>query len=310
MITKILVPVDGSAFAESAFPLALELARKAGAEVRLAMVNEPLNLPPGVWAETFLANHARYLDELAESVSDRAGEGVRVTSTLLEGSEVAGALCAEARSSHADLVLLSTHGHGGLTRFWLGSVADAVLRESPAPVLLVRPKEEEDGSVVASSEITHIVVPLDGSPFAEAAIGPALEMARLFDASVTLLRAVSYPVLISSYLPDTAEQNQAFIRQAEDEARDYLDLVRARYAETAVPLELEVLVSARPAIGVLDYVAESGSDLVAMASHARHGVARAVIGSIADKVIRGSRTPVLVIHPVEGKLNVRAEEVA
>ena len=309
MITKILVPVDGSAFAESAIPMALSLAAKAGAEVRLAMVNEPTNLPPGVWAEAFLANHSRYLDGATEQVAERAGPDTVVSSILLEG-EVAGALCDEIASSKADLVVMSTHGHGGLTRVWLGSVADSILRHSPAPIVLVRPTENEAGEPVAPDSISSIVVPLDGSAFAEHAIDPALQVSHLFDAPITLMRTVSYPVMISSYLPDTAEQNQAFIRQAEDEARDYLDLVRSRYSHESPPMELEVLVSPRPASGVLDFVAESGADFVVMATHARHGIARIAIGSIADKVIRGSKTPVLVIHPTDDAPHIRSEEVA
>lgn len=309
MITKILVPVDGSAFAESAIPLALSLAAKAGADVRLAMVNEPANLPPGVWAEAFLANHSRYLDSATETVVEKAGPDTTVSSVLLEG-EVSKALCDEAANSNADLVVMSTHGHGGLTRIWLGSVADSILRDSPAPVVLVRPAESDDGEPIAPDSLTSILVPLDGSAFAEAAIGPALELSHLFDAPITLMRTVSYPVMISSYLPDTAEQNQAFIRQAEDEARDYLDLVRSRYPDESPPMQLEVLVSPRPATGVLEYVADSAVDFVTMASHARHGIARAAIGSIGDKVIRGSRTPVMIIHPTDEELHVRSEEVA
>jgi nucleotide-binding universal stress UspA family protein len=309
MITKILVPVDGSAFAESAIPLALSFAAKSGAEVRLGMVSAPANLPPGVWAEAFLDNHSRYLDAATEEVVEQAGPGTTVSSVLLEG-EVSGALCEEVTSSKVDLVVMSTHGHGGLTRMWLGSVADALLRESPVPVVLVRPTENEAGEPVAQESIAGIIVPLDGSRFAEHAIEPALLVGHLFGVPITLLRAVSYPVMISSYLPDTAEQNQAFIRQAEDEARDYLDLVRSRYAHESPPIELEVLVSPRPASGVLDFVSKSGADFVVMASHARRGIARAALGSIADKVIRGSKTPIMVVHPSDEKRHARSEEVA
>ena len=76
------------------------------------------------------------------------------------------------------------------------------------------------------------------------------------------------------------------------------------------PIEIEVLISHSPAAGVLEHVAASGVDLVAMATHGRQGLARAALGSIADKVIRGSHTPVLIVHPTEGELLARSEEVA
>lgn len=298
MFRDILVPVDGSVFAEAAIPMALALARATRARVRLAMVNEPVDLPPGVWADAFLENHARYLETLEEDVRARAGPDAEVSTTLLEG-RVAEALSGEVGSLPADLVVMSTHGHGGLTRLWLGSVADAMLRQCPAPVLLIRPEEEEeeeDGVAVGPAEISHIVVPLDGSAFAEQELGLALDLAERFGASLTLLRTVSHPVLSSSYLPDTTEENRAFLKQAEEEARDYLDLVRSRCGERAASAALEVRVGARPAAGVLDFVAERGADLVIMASRARGGISRAVLGSTTDKVLRGSRTPILVIH--------------
>lgn len=303
MIEKVLVPVDGSAFAESALPMALAVAAKAGADIRLAMVSEPANLPPGAWAEAFLENHAKYLDSVTQSVEERAAEGVGVSSTLLEG-EVPKAVVGEASAWGADLLVMSTHGHGGLARVWLGSVADAVLRESPAPVLLVRPTEApeeapegEERPPSAPDSFHRVVVTLDGTPFAEQVIGPALELGRLFDASFTLLRAVPYPVMVSSYLPDTVAQNDAFIRQSEELAQAYLEDVRARLGDASI--EIAVIVSPTPAAGVLEHVQESGADLVAMASHGRRGLARAALGSIADKVVRGAYRPVLIVHPTE-----------
>jgi hypothetical protein len=71
MIGKILVPLDGSAFAECALRLALALSEKTGAEVRLAMVNEPLDITPGPWAEAFLSNHVEYMDSITDSMANR-----------------------------------------------------------------------------------------------------------------------------------------------------------------------------------------------------------------------------------------------
>jgi nucleotide-binding universal stress UspA family protein len=295
MIRKILVPVDGSGFAECALPMALSLAEKTGGEVRLAMVNEPSHLPPGVWAEAFLANHSKYMDAVTDEVMERAGPHTTVSSVLLEG-EVAHALGGEVEASGADLVVMSTHGHGGLARVWLGSVADALLRDCPIPVLLVRPGEDEKGDPTGAEGASRIVVPLDGSAFAEAAIGPALEMGRLFAADVMLLRAVSYPVMVSSYLPDTIEENEAFIRHAEGEAEAYLEDVSSRFEDRHIAFGKAVLVSPQPASAILKHVADTKADFVVMASHNRHGVARVVLGSVADKVVRGSHTPVLIVH--------------
>jgi len=309
MIRRILVPVDGSTFAEAALPLALALSEKAGAAVRLAMVNQPPNLPPGVWAEAFLANHAQYIESIAESVSNRAAPEVAVSSVLLEG-EVAAALCAEASSAGVDLVVMSTHGHGGLTRMWLGSVADRVLGEAPVPVLLVRPSEDDSVDPAESTTISRILVPLDGTPFAEAALDPAFEIGRLFGASFVLLRTVTYPVVATSYLPDTVQVNEAFVRHAKEDARVYLEAVRARFDDGSGRVDIDVLVGHSSATTILDQVADSGADLVVMASHGRHGFARAALGSVTDKVLRGSHTPVLIVHPSDLGRPERSEEVS
>lgn len=309
MIEKVLVPVDASAFAERAIPMARTIARNGPAALRLAMVNEPVDLPPGPWAEAFLENHARYLAQLTAVVQEATGAEVSVTSTLLEGP-VAQALRDEAVSWGADLVVMSTHGHGGVTRAWMGSVADDLVRQSPVPVMLVRPEEVLDDETTAPASFDRVVVPLDGSDFAEAALVSALEIRDAFDVPLTLFRAVEYPRLVSSYLPDAAVESAAFVRQAEERAIDDLEAVRARIQGGRGAIETEVVVSSAPARAILEYVEGSGSPLLVMASHARHGLSRVLLGSVTDKVVRGATTPVLVVHPIEGSITGTSEEVA
>ena len=129
MLKKILVPVDGSAFGECALPTALKLSRQADADVRLAMVNQPAGLMGG-WEEAFESTHMTYLESLEGKVAEAAA---RPAPTALLDGDVPDALCQEALRSGSDLIVMSTHGRGGLTRMWLGSVADAVVRQSSTP---------------------------------------------------------------------------------------------------------------------------------------------------------------------------------
>jgi nucleotide-binding universal stress UspA family protein len=273
------------------------------------MVNEPLNVTPGPWADAFLSTHADYIKTMTESVESRVGPASKVSAALLEG-HVPQALCAEAEACEADLIVMSTHGHGGFTRMWLGSVSDAVLRHSSVPVLLVRQDENWTDDLDARVTIRHIVVPLDGSALGEAALQPALDLGGLFDASYTLLRTIAYPVMISPYMPDTVQDNSTLLDQLDHEARAYLDIVRAKVDDGSRRVETKVVISQGPAAGVVEYVETSGADFVVMASHNRHGVARLALGSIADKVMRGSHTPVLIIHPAQEELSVHSEHVA
>ncbi|MBK8006189.1 MAG: universal stress protein [Gemmatimonadetes bacterium] len=115
----------------------------------------------------------------------RGGANVPVTSAVLEGP-VAEALEEQVEVSGADLLILTTHGRGPLSRFWLGSVADQLMRKLHVPMLLVRPQ----GDVAPEPRLERILVSLDGSPFAEEAIGGAMALAKPFGAAVALFMAV------------------------------------------------------------------------------------------------------------------------
>src|SRR5262249_47553754 len=131
-------------------------------------------------------------DEVAylEDVRRRLAEAglVDVETGLLEGN-IATALADYANRAQADLVVMSTHGRGALIQFFLGSIADAVVRAIPRPVLLVR-ASEGPVDLKATLDGKPIIVPLDGTQFAEEALGPAKEMAKLFSAPLVLTRVV------------------------------------------------------------------------------------------------------------------------
>jgi nucleotide-binding universal stress UspA family protein len=121
---------------------------------------------------------------------------------------------------------------------------------------------------------------------------------------------VAYPTMVSPYLPDTVQHNALLMKQLEDDASAYLEAMRKRVDDGSRQVDTRVLVNKGPAAGILEYVAASGADFVAMASHNRHGIARFTLGSVADKVIRGSHTPVLIVHPPRVEVTARSEEVA
>lgn len=290
---KILVPVDGSPFAEHALGVALGIAARTGAEVRLAMVAERQRLTEAVWWEVYMQGHQAYLDGILASLAPSEDPGVDVSGAMLEG-DVVECLLDESTEWGADLVVICTHGHGGLSRAWLGSVADAVVHESAVPVLLVRPPED-DVSPKPRFVPSRIVVTLDGSNFAEAALSPALDLVTAAGAELALVYVVAFPAQVSSYLPDTTARNNEFIAAAEVEGRGYLEQLQGRLSPVVGPIETRVLVSTNPVRGVLEAVDEIGADLIVSASHARQGVSRWILGSVVDKIVRGGSTPVLVV---------------
>jgi nucleotide-binding universal stress UspA family protein len=301
MIRSLLVPLDGSPFGEQALPLAREVARRCHAAVQLAHVHVPVTdacggpaMATDLQLEQELRDQEReYLEGVARGL---AREGTTARPALLEGPVVE-ALHEQALAAGADLVVMTTHGRGPLSRFWLGSVSDQLLRRLPVPLLLVRPHES-----AAPAAPRHVLVPLDGSEQAEQVLGPALELARLLGADLTLLRAVEPVVLPDRHLAGNAAGgiDPDLLRGLEEGARAYLGRVAASLRGLAPRLATRVAVNRRAADAILEEAGGHGNTLVALVTHGRAGLSRVVLGSVADKVIRGSAGPVLVYRPPAG----------
>jgi nucleotide-binding universal stress UspA family protein len=301
MFQTILVPLDGSPLAEHALPLAAGLARKSQGTLRLARVHRPPAVRDVMAPEDEAVRRCEqtYLDRTAARV--RQVDHMPVTTALLDGP-VAAALAEHALSVRADLIALTTHGRGPLTRFWLGSVADELLRHAPVPLLAHRPGDGAAPALGTAFRVRRILVPLDGTSGAEAALAPAAELARLFGAGLLLLRAVEPVPVVSpdgmTYL--TPAGDGPFLDELTAQARADLGRLTDRLRAEGLPADARVVVHESPAAAVLE--AASGADLIALATHGRGRVARFFLGSVADKVVRGAPCPVFVTrsHPHSG----------
>jgi nucleotide-binding universal stress UspA family protein len=300
MYRSILVPLDGSAFGEQALPLALGIARRAGAKVQLAHVHL-LPAPMYTEARPNFENtrdvRARGLaQDYLDGVVKRLGARVPVASVVLEGG-IAEALQEHTIATGVDLVVMTTHGRGPLSRFWLGSVADEMVRRSPVPLLLVRPGEEAPDPG-RDPVLRHLLIPLDGTALAEAILAPALALGGLMEAEYTLLRVVPpLPAAYDSIGFEVAAFDLPSREQMEEEARTYLELVACRLRGEGRRVRTRVVLDRPPAAGILDEAQGRPADLIALGTHGRRGLARLLLGSVADKVIRGALTPVLVHRP-------------
>jgi nucleotide-binding universal stress UspA family protein len=285
MYRSILVPLDGSAFGEHALPVARTIARASGATLHLVQVHVPsvkrhLTIEPsidaGLEAENRKQEHG-YLENIVARLG--AESDLTCVTALLDGS-IADALIAYAETNVIDLVVMTTHGRGGVTRLWLGSIADALARQITVPILLMRPNE-------TPPEITALRT-----------FHRFLELARLLQAECMLLRVVE-PLILPRYVSVDYEANLA-IRVDESERRhaeQYLGLIAERVEAVGVPIRINVVLEPQPAAGILRTTGEAAIDVIAMATNGRSGLARALIGSVTDKVVRGSEVPVLVYRP-------------
>jgi nucleotide-binding universal stress UspA family protein len=290
MYKTILVPLDGSKLAEQALPLALAIARGAHAKLRLVRVHKPATHLAGRHAKTDKDAEQTYLKSIGANV------GSVPTETAVLDGPVAVTLCKHALDVKADLTVMTTHGRGPLSRFWLGSTTDDLVRNTPVPLLIYHPTPDKPPP--ANFRFHRILVPLDGSDVAEEALGPAAELARIMDAGLTFLRVIEPVPLVAPdglvYTPPALDS--ALMDELTTQAQQYVDHVAARWQGEGLTVDSRVAVNDLPTAAVLE--AAAGHDLIALATHGRSRMARLFLGSVADKVVRGAACPVLVVrHP-------------
>jgi nucleotide-binding universal stress UspA family protein len=301
MYRSIMVPLDGSRAAEQALPLAISIARRAGATLQLAHVHDAyrpmfMEAVPRLDA-SYDAEHCErertYLDTLAARLMQR--DKLTITTTLLDGAP-ADTIALYALASYVDLVVMTTHGRSPRTHFALGSVANELVRWAPSPLLLVRPQD-------ASPNLDHqtlcrrILVVLDGSAASEQHLAHAVAVGTLLRAEYTLLRVVE-PLRAICGTASNSAINQLALESQCRRAQIYLDRIAARLRAQALCVRTHVVVD-EPASAILEYARRHTVDLIAMQAYAPHGVEQLLMGSVAEQVLRGAPVPVLLHHPRE-----------
>jgi nucleotide-binding universal stress UspA family protein len=308
-IHSILVPLDGSDLAEQAIPTAVALAERAGSKLKLLLVREPLPMleDGATYTELELAMEKAdrdYLHSVAGRLRERLGPAL---SCAVVKGPVTKTLARYTRELRTDLVVMTTHGRGGIRRAWLGSVADELIRTSEVPILIVRPNEAE--LTPAFAPPTEILVPLDGSPLAEAVLEPVAALARLWDAEVSLVQIVQ-PIMLTSdpLLPFPTGYSDDETRIRREVAEDYIRDVAERLRASGVKASGVAVIGGGAAHTILDLARPEHVSIVAVATHGLGGLRRLVLGSVADKLVRGADVPVLVVRPTGSRARRKSEE--
>ena len=219
MFKKILVPLDGSQLSQRSLEPALALSEQTGAELLLVRVPtaDTLSFAVSEARQRELAQNALVYLETIRKSNEQPHFSIRTQ--VLDG-DVASAIIDAAHAEQSDLIIMSTHGYSGLTRWVLGSVTEKVLRSAPCPVLAIR----------AARHPQRILITLDGSSLAERAIESGLSLAQSLKAEVTMLRCV--PHIVADGKLDEHERGLSRRLQEDllNEAKEYL---RARAADAA-----------------------------------------------------------------------------
>jgi nucleotide-binding universal stress UspA family protein len=303
MFKKILVPLDQSSLAEQALGPAQAIAQASGGEIGLVLAHRLApydgSLAPS-WSEARDPEEAVYIRRIADEVA--RGARLVVGGTVATGKPV-DAICRRAHEIGADLIVMTSHGRTGFSRAWLGSVADGVIRNVSTPVLMLRAVDDTKalGHGHAMPLFHRILVPLDGSSTSSAVLPAAAAMARCSGATLVLLRVVA-PVPIYIVDPQvpaypTSIPDPEATKQAADEAEEALASLAANVEhEYSVKAQTVVEIAPDAARTILAVAKAREADLIAMTTHGR-GASRVVLGSVADKVLRGAHLPMLLYHP-------------
>lgn len=286
MFDKILVALDGSEVAESVLPYLRDLAPRFNSELNIFGV---LLEPERGLARLFKI----YLEKIA---SDLQEQKIKAKAVLAHGSPP-DEILEYAEKNKIGLIAMTTHGRGGITRWLLGSTAEKVIQETTSPVLLVRSRHPGEAKVLEKIAFSRILVPLDGSHTGEAALSCVEALASKTKSSVTLVYIGSpvYEALRELQQEYKGPLPTEMIEDIMAASGSYLIRVRQTIGGKGFEVDWEVL-TGDPAEKILEYAREKNFSLIAMSSHGRGGIARWVLGSVADKVIRNSESPVLIVR--------------
>jgi nucleotide-binding universal stress UspA family protein len=290
MFSKILVPLDGRDQATIALKPALAIARATHASLRLLTVLDPDATDLERAAATAALERAR---------SDMEAQGAVVATGVRTGAP-ATEIVAAATEANADLIAMATHGRAGLSRMFLGSVAERVLTSSPVPVLLLRPGGHEP------TEVGTILVPVDGSPGGALALASAVGLTESVGARIVVLQVV-VPILAYQTMYANGYGGELFFDPAWDDealeaAKRYTaglaDRLRAAGARAEGLAVMGGILA--PSTAVVEAIVAAAdqvdADLIVMSTHAHTGAARLLLGSTADALVRSSHRPVLLVR--------------
>ncbi len=311
MYRRVLVPLDGSEVAMQALPYAAMLAKALSAKMALLEVVSPVprelmdrasrqyeDGEPGYpqSAQQWDAVQAKGRQAAAKRLDDAAHplrqSGLQVDTLVVENDPADG-ITQEASREPDTLIAISTHGRSGIGRWVLGSVTDKVVRLADGPVLVVRAHE----SPAQEPKIDRVILALDGSEASEKAVPHAAQIAKGLGVGITLLRSITPLVYGDAYVEYIPAWNDDLYQDVAKDVKDYLDKMAKRGRDEGVMSVRESAPDGYAASVVLDEVGAEGDKLVVMATHARSGVGRLVLGSVADRVVRHSTGPVLLVHP-------------
>ena len=294
MYRKILAPLDGSELADIALTCAIEMAAALpGAKINLLHVYNKME-------DGLDSMHRDYIEKAAAKAAKRAGKDAEkeVKGELVSGNPT-DEIIKYANKQKVDLIIMATHGRSGISRWAMGSVAYNVMRSVSIPVCLVRAGISEE-IVRQKSNGKVCIVPLDGTKRAESVLPYVKALVKQYDGAleVVLLRVCPKPDISADYPHNMPLSWEEHVKREKVKCKlvagVYLAEIAKQLKSEGIDARMELSMG-NPAKAIIKYDNASDSRLIAMSVHGRSGISRWAFGSVAETVMMGTFTPILML---------------
>jgi nucleotide-binding universal stress UspA family protein len=294
MFERTLIPLDGSTAAEMALPYGSELSERLGSKLVLYHVC-------GVEHEPQTNLHKVYLNSLADTIKRtlhlRSEEKENAVTAKVEAGEPRESICSIVKKNNVDIVVMTTTGSTGyIVGKTIGSVADHVCRNVPVPVMLIRPGEKQTNEK-KQRLISHIFLTLDGSELSERAMPIAVELASRLKIPVTLFQMAHIVVPYSDGMLVDDTLSYSLLSDANEErVKTEMTDLEDKLKNKGLDVNKLVVAGVSAADEIIDGSIKVGADLIVMSTHGRSGLGRWLLGNVAEKVLRHSELPILLVN--------------
>ena len=294
MFKHLLVPLDGSKMAETTLPVAALLSQKLGAVVTLIHIIEQ-DAPHEIHGERHLTNEeeaSRYLGAVAAEYFPAGQATIHVHTEKVQ--DVSRSIADHSGELAPDLIVMCTHGEGGLREFMVGSIAQQVIGRGLTPILLIHPEHGID----QAQGMKRILVALDGDPQHDSSLPVAAELAQGLGAGLQLLTVVHTLGTLPGERAATGwllpGATRAMLDMDEESAGQHLEQLAAQWRKASLPVTTQVL-RGDPAQQIVACADEVQADLIALATHGKSGMGAFWSSSVGPKVVTSTHIPLLLI---------------
>ena len=307
MFNTILVPLDGSQLAECVLPHIVAIARSFDAEITLLRMLEknqasaPAQLFDLLNWQINKTKAAVYLEKTNARFQEL---GLRTRTIVLEGL-VAEGITEYAQNQGMKLIILSSHGHSGLTQWGISSITQKIILSAPTSVLIVRAHQHDIQACELSETLVYqrILVPLDGSQRSENVLPIITQLARFHKSQMHLVQVVQTPEMARQMppAPEDIDLSNRVVARNREEAGHYLEQVKSRSYLEGIAVQTHLITSDNAAVALHQLGEQEQIDMVALNAHGYSGNHQWPYGSMVNNFIMYGKVPLLIVQDLPTK---------